>query len=204
MHIPDGVLPGGVLIVSGALAAGAVAVGLKKTDTESIPRVGVLSAVFFVASLMRVPLPTSSVHLLLPGLMGLLLGWRVFPALAVALLLQAVQFGHGGILSLGANVLVMGVPGVVCYYAFGGGGSGGRRFARGFAAGAVGIVLSCVMYGLVLLTAGKEFAGVTATVVVAHVPVMVIEGFVTGWALAFISEVHPELLTGGQMRGARR
>jgi cobalt/nickel transport system permease protein len=54
-----------------------------------------------VSSLVSVPVGPGSVHLLLNGLMGLLLGWAAVPAILVALILQAVFFGFGGILVLG-------------------------------------------------------------------------------------------------------
>jgi cobalt/nickel transport system permease protein len=78
------------------LVAAGTAIGLKKIDYDHLGRVGILSATFFVASLVHVPIWPSSVHLILNGVVGLLLGWAAFPAILVALLLQAVffQFGH--------------------------------------------------------------------------------------------------------------
>lgn len=46
---------------------------------ESIPKVGVLSSAFFVATLIHVPVGPSSIHLVLNGLMGVMLGWAAFP-----------------------------------------------------------------------------------------------------------------------------
>ncbi|MFQ6098553.1 MAG: cobalt transporter CbiM [Armatimonadota bacterium] len=197
MHIPDGVLTGPVLGTTGALAAAGVGVGLYRMRYEEIPRVGVLSSVFFVASLIRVPIGPSSAHLLLIGMMGYILGWAVFPAMAVALLLQAIQFGFGGFVSLGANLLNMATPGVACYYLF-------ARFTRpntapatvfrlGFAAGVTGIVLACIMCGTTLFASGKEFVAAIIALSIGHIPVMVIEGFVTGFILAFLQKVRPEM-----------
>ena len=72
-----------------------------------------LSAVFFVASLVHIPIGPTSVHPLLNGLMGIVLGWAAVPAILVALLLQAVFFGFGGITVLGVNVVNMAVPALV-------------------------------------------------------------------------------------------
>lgn len=201
MHIAEGVLTGPawpVAVATSALAAGAVAVGLRKMDLQRIPRVGLLSAAFFIASLIYVPLGPSSVHLLLSGLCGLLLGWTAFPALAAALLLQAVLFGFGGYSSLGANVLAMGLPAVVCYHLFAGGlrpdARPERVFALAFVAGAAAVALACAVTAAILWTAGREFIGLIVALAAGHVPVMVIDGFVTAFAVTMLHKVEPTLL----------
>ena len=118
MHISEGVLSAPVLVGCGALAAAGVGIGLAKMREEDVVKTAVLSSALFVATLIRVPLGPSAMHLILNGLAGLILGWQVFPAFAVALLLQATLFGFGGISTLGVNVLILGVPGIVCYYLF--------------------------------------------------------------------------------------
>ena len=103
MHISEGVLSGPVLLSGAALAAAGTAVGLRKLDYDRIAQAGVLSAAFFVASLIHVPIGPSSVHLLLNGIVGLLLGWGAFPAILVALVLQALFFQFA---QLGPSLLV--------------------------------------------------------------------------------------------------
>ena len=103
MHISEGVLSGPVLITSAGLAAAGTAIGLKKLDYEKVAKIGMLSAAFFVASLIHVPIGPSNAHLILNGLVGLLLGWPAFPAILVALALQGAFFQYGGITTLGIN-----------------------------------------------------------------------------------------------------
>jgi len=197
MHIAEGILSAPALVTGAALAAGGVALGLRKTDDERIPRVAVLASAFFVASLIHVNIGPGSVHLVLNGLMGVILGWASFPAILVALILQAVLFGYGGLTSLGANTVVMALPGVACYYLFRGvirNGRGAGVFAAGFAAGAMAIVLGGLLFATALVASGKEFLGIVQAVLVAHVPVMVIEGFVTGSVAVFLRRVRPEML----------
>ena len=198
MHIADGILPGPVIAATSALAVGGVGLGLSRLDYEQIPRVGMLSAAFFVVSLIHVKLGPASAHLLLTGLIGCLLGWKAMPALFCALLLQAALFAHGGVICLGANVLVMGLPAVACYYLIGRGiratATVRRVFVLAFVAGAVGVCLSCAMMGAVLCAAGREFMVPVIAIFVAHVPLMVIEGFITAAALVFLRRVRPELL----------
>ncbi|MBT8490440.1 MAG: energy-coupling factor ABC transporter permease, partial [Deltaproteobacteria bacterium] len=85
MHISEGVLNMPVLVTGFACAAAGVAIGVKKMDADNIPKIAVLSAAFFVASLIHVPMGFVSVHLVLNGLVGILLGWTAFPAIMVAL-----------------------------------------------------------------------------------------------------------------------
>ena len=113
MHIVDGALSNPVVIGGAVAAAGGVAMGLRSLDLDRIPTAGVLAASFFVASLIHVPIGPSSVHLILNGLAGLLLGWAAFPALFVGLLLQAVFFGFGGLTVLGINALNIAFPAVL-------------------------------------------------------------------------------------------
>ncbi|MBC7240809.1 MAG: energy-coupling factor ABC transporter permease, partial [Chloroflexi bacterium] len=95
MHISEGVLSGPVLLGGALLTAGGTYVGLSKLKDKDIPKVGILSSAFFVASLIHVPLGPTSVHLILNGLNGLFLGWAVFPSILVALFLQGILFQFG-------------------------------------------------------------------------------------------------------------
>ncbi len=74
MHISEGVLTPGILMGGALLAAAGVAAGLKKTDRKDIPFMGILTAAFFVASLVHIPIGPFSAHLVLNGLLGLILG----------------------------------------------------------------------------------------------------------------------------------
>ena len=110
MHISEGVLNAPVLISCGAAAIAGTAIGLKKIDMDRIMHVSLLTATFFIASLIHVPLGPGSIHLVLNGLLGVILGWASFPAIVTALLLQAVFFQYGGLTSLGANTIIMAGP----------------------------------------------------------------------------------------------
>lgn len=197
MHITEGVLSQPVLGVGAAVAVAGVAVGLRKLDPERIPQVAVLSAAFFVASLIPIPAGVTSVHLVLNGLLGVVLGWAALPAVLVGLLLQAVIFGHGAVTALGVNTVIMGAPAIVCYALFHRAcrrlGNAGA-YAAGFAAGALGVALGCVLLATALLTTGREFRRVVELTLLAHIPVMVIEGLVVAHVVAFLRKVRPEML----------
>jgi cobalt/nickel transport system permease protein len=198
MHISEGVLSPTVLIGGAALAAAGVAVGLKKLEQKEIPTMGILSAAFFVASLIHVPAGPVSVHLILNGLVGLILGWKAFPTILVGLTLQALLFQFGGITTLGVNTLNMALPAIICYHIFGKGlkSDMGKQtviifaFATGFCA----VLLSGIMVGVSLYLTGEAFLPAAKLIVAAHLPVMFIEGALTTTCILFLKKVRPEIL----------
>lgn len=196
MHISEGVLSGPVLITGAVLAVTGTVIGLKKLNSEQIPKAGVLSAAFFVASLVHVPIGPSSVHLILNGLLGLMLGWVAFPAIMLALVLQAVLFQFGGITTLGVNTLNSALPAVICYFLF-------RHFIlktsataalTSFACGFLAVFLSTLGVACSLVFAEGHFFKIAIMVISAHLPVMVIEGIITAFCIVFIKKVQPEIL----------
>jgi cobalt/nickel transport system permease protein len=196
MHISEGVLSPAVLASGAGLAVVGTAIGLKKLDYEAIPRVAILSAAFFVASLIHVPVGPVGAHLVLNGLMGLLLGWMAFPAILIALFLQALLFQFGGLTVLGVNTVTMAAPAVICFYVF-------RVFLRragpvaaaaAFACGATAILLSGLLVATALLSTGQAFLEVAELVLLAHIPIMIIEGIITLFIFQFLKKVRPEML----------
>ncbi len=198
MHISEGVLSWPILASGAALAAAGTAVGLKKLDYDRIAQAGILSASFFVASLIHVPIGPSSVHLILNGVVGLLLGWGAVPAIVVALFLQAVLFQYGGITTLGVNTVIMAGPAVICYLVFAPMISKKPRitFLATFAVGFFSVLLGGIIVGLALMFTEKNFFEVAALVIAAHIPIMIIEGFVTAFCVSFLKKVQPSLLPG--------
>ena len=201
MHISEGVLSAPVLIAGAVLSAGGVAIGLRKMSYDKIPQVAVLSSAFFVASLIHVPIGPSSVHLVLNGLVGVLLGWMAFPSILVALALQALLFQFGGFTSLGVNTFNMAAPAVIAYYLFNFSIRKANHFISmlaGFGAGMIGVGLGALLVAIALVTTGESFLNVAKILVVAHLPVMVIEGIVTSFCVVFLKKVKPEILEVGK------
>ena len=199
MHISEGVLSAPMLITGAALAAVGVSVGLKKMDYEKIPQVAVLSSAFFVTSLIHVPIGPSSVHLILNGINGLLLGWMCFPSILVALALQAILFQFGGITVLGINTMNMALPGVICYYLFSRLVNREKKLiplTAAFTCGFLAVFLSGILVALSLLVTEQSFMSVAKLIVVAHLPMMIIEGIITLFCVAFLHRVKPEMLGG--------
>ncbi len=198
MHISEGVLSGPVLISSAALAAVGTGIGLKKLDYDHIAKAGMLSAAFFVASLIHVPIGPSNAHLILNGLVGILLGWAAVPAILVALILHGVFFQFGGITTLGINTIIMALPAVSCYLIFGRliHKSGRTAAIAAFSTGLLSVLLSGVIVGLALIFTEENFLEVSGLIIAAHIPVMIIEGIITAACVAFLRKVRPEMLPG--------
>ncbi|MDR2696143.1 MAG: energy-coupling factor ABC transporter permease, partial [Deltaproteobacteria bacterium] len=79
MHISEGVLATPVLAGGAVLAAAGLAVGLKRLRPEQAASSAMVAAIFFLASLVHVPLGPTNAHLTLNGLVGLVLGWGAVP-----------------------------------------------------------------------------------------------------------------------------
>ena len=198
MHIAEGVLSPAVLAGGAVLALAGTALGLRKLEYDRLVAVGILSAAFFVASLIHVPVGLSSAHLVLNGLVGVLLGWTAFPSILVALLLQALLFQFGGITVLGVNVFTMGFAAVISWYVFRAicylcPGMKGVRVAA-FMGGALGVALAAVLTALALAFTDEGFWLAARLLLLAHLPVMLVEGLVTMFTVSFIMRVRPELL----------
>jgi len=120
MHISEGILPMGWAILWFIVAAPFVAMGLYRlkkmssTDLSFKPLVGLMAAVVFIISCMPIPVPTAGTcsHPCGTGLSAILLGPFISVLVAsVALLIQALFLSHGGLSTLGANILSMGIMG---------------------------------------------------------------------------------------------
>jgi cobalt/nickel transport system permease protein len=197
MHIVDGALSVPVLASGAVLTTLGVFIGLKKMDYDHLPLVGVLASVFFIASYIHLPLGFSSVHLIMNGLLGILLGWVAFPALLVALLLQVIFFGFGGLLVLGVNTLNIALPAVIIYYfCYRGIRHQNIKVAAiwGAIGGAGAIAITAIMVAFSLALSGESFVLAAKAVLPAHIPIMILEGSVSYAAVHLIRTVRPEFI----------
>jgi cobalt/nickel transport system permease protein len=110
VHLSDGVLLWPWYYGSIAVALALVFTTSRRLSDDEIPRIGILTAAFFIATYIRVPVGPTSVHLLLNSLVGIILGPRAVVAIAVGLGLQALLLGHGGFTALGINTLIISIP----------------------------------------------------------------------------------------------
>ena len=198
MHIPDGVLSLPVLAGGGIVTALALVKSLPMVSEAALPKVAVVSALFFVASLISVPIGPTSVHLVLSALMGLVLGWAAVPAVFVGLVLQAVFFGFGGLTTLGVTTAIIALPGVFWSMVLRGtiARSEGATRRGLLAATAAGLSIA-TSAGLVIAVLGlsdPHYLASAPFVAATYLPLLVAEGLITGFAVAFLSRVRPETL----------
>lgn len=196
VHISEGVLSPVVLGVGALLSAGGVALGLRHLEHDRLMTVALLGAAFFVGSLVHVPVGPASAHLILNGLLGAILGWAAFPAILVALTLQAVLFQYGGITVLGVNTFTMALPAVLCFYLWRPLllQPGRWRGVGAFCCGALSVAGAGVLTAAALAFSEEGFVRAAQVLLVAHAPVMIVEGLITALVVAFLAKVRPELL----------
>ncbi len=202
MHISDGVLPLSVTVSGYVVSAALVTWSARRTCSEELPKLAVMTAAFFVASLIHIPFGPTSVHLIIPGLTGALLGSSAFLSIGLGLLLQSLLFQFGGLTALGANALMMGLPALACGWFFQKfkGQTQLRQMVIGGLAGALGTILAAIILAVLLVTGGEDFFGVAKIALLAHVPVIIIESVVSAFAIGFLARVKPALLQPSYLR----
>lgn len=197
VHLSDGTVGPAVAAAGFAVAAVLVGFALGGVRDDEIPRVGVLTSAFFVASLVHLPVGVSSAHLLLNGLAGVVLGRRAAVAIAVGLFLQAFLFSHGGLSTLGVNVAVYALPAVAAGLLF----RPARRrkwlpdFWLGLLFGAATAAATVGLNFVVLMFFGREDWATLAWLVLAvNLPVVVVEAVGVGFVTQYLGVVKPEWL----------
>jgi cobalt/nickel transport system permease protein len=122
MHIPDGYLsPSTCAILYGASAPfwyTALQRMKKVLATRMVPLLSVVAALSFVVMMFNLPLPGGTTgHAVGVGIATIILGpWASILAISIALAIQAVFFGDGGITTLGANCFNMAIVGSLVAY----------------------------------------------------------------------------------------
>jgi cobalt/nickel transport system permease protein len=123
MHIPDGYLSPSTCATLYLFAVSGWYAALKRIKkllaTRAIPLISVFAAFSFVVMMFNVPLPGGTTgHALGVGVAVIVLGpWGSMLALSIALAIQALFFGDGGITTLGANCFNMAIVGSFTAYA---------------------------------------------------------------------------------------
>ncbi len=197
MHLSEGLLRPEILIGGAVLSGVCVLYAFKTLKDDEIPKTAVLSALFFLASFVHIPIGPTSVHLVLGGIVGALLGFRAFISIFIALLLQGLLFGFGGLTTLGINLFNLATPTLLAYALFQ--CSTTKRWLKDllwFLVGFVPLSVSAFLLSVTLAFNGDVFMDAAKLALLAHLPLMFIEGFMTLFALRFIEKVAPALLEG--------
>lgn len=198
MHIVDGTVAPALVYGSLVAGAGLTLFGLRRVDSECMPRVAMLTAAFFAASSIHIPIGVASLHLMLAALCGIVLGLQALPAIAVGLFMQAVLLGHGSLSTLGANLLVQGAAALLAAALF---SLRTRLKPRwtvplAFLAGFLGTACALGLWLASVLTGPEGMPESALIVGLAHLPLLLVEGALTASAVSFLLKVRPGLLAG--------
>jgi len=207
MHIPDGFLSMGVLIVCWVLSIIGIGIALARTrkslGERQVPIMGVLAAFIFAAQMLNFTIAGgTSGHFLGAALAAILLGpWAAMLTMTTVVALQALLFQDGGLLALGGNILNMAVIGPIVAYGFYRGvrtllgNRKGSTLVAGFIAAWVSIVVAAVACAMELGFSGTSPIGIALPAMAGiHALIGIGEGLITLGALALVTATRPDLV----------
>ncbi|WP_413737298.1 cobalt transporter CbiM [Sodalis sp. RH21] len=221
MHIPDGYLSPSTCAVAFLIAAPFWWLAQKRVQralhTRLVPLLAVVSAFSFVIMMFNLPLPGGTTgHAVGMGVAAIVLGpWAAILAISVALFIQAVFFGDGGITAIGANCLNMAIVGPMVAYglyrliAAGSELTSKRRIVAASIAGYCAINISALLAAAEFGIQPLLFTDAAGTPLYAPYPLSVAvpamllghltfaglaEAVVTGGIVAYLQKANPELL----------
>ncbi|KKM13094.1 hypothetical protein SY88_00630 [Clostridiales bacterium PH28_bin88] len=212
MHIAEGLLPAQWAVAYYGAAGIIVAKGMRQYRARSREYgsfrqlTGLLTAAVFIISLLPIPVPIAgtSSH---PGgtpLAAILMGPFIATMMSVvALFLQALLLAHGGLTTLGANALAMGIGGMVGFAVFRTGKRVGLHLP--VAAGFAGLAGDLSIYAatsaqLALALNGiesfdKAFSAIYLAYLPTQLPLAVMEGAFTALVIRYLMIRRPDILT---------
>jgi cobalt/nickel transport system permease protein len=212
MHIPDGFINAGTSAGAALMAAGGVAVAVKKTsqyvDDRQVPLAGLTAAFVFAVQMLNFPVAAgTSGHLLGGALAAILVGpWAGAMCVTVVLIVQAF-FADGGITALGLNVLDMGFVTALGGYAI---FAGLRKvlprkrssivLSSGIAAGA-SVVMSAAAFFIQFTIGGNvdlSPGSVLMAMLGVHALIGIGEGLITAATVGLVLGVRPDLVYGAR------
>lgn len=195
MHISDGILTLEVTAVATAVSSIFLIYSFKNIKSENIAMASAMSALFFIASFIHIPFGVTQIHLMLVGFIGIFLGSVAIFSISLALILQALLLGYGGVSSLGANILVMALSSYFVYLFF------KIPFiklinekVRFFLVGFLGVLFASILLFMLLIFSKDEYITVAYSILAVNIPTMIIEAIVTLFLLIYIKKTMPNLL----------
>ena len=220
MHIPDGYLSPLVSLGTGVATIPAWAIATERVkrvlDNRSVPLLAVFAALSFTIMMFNVPVPGgTTAHGVGGALIAIVLGpWAAVIAVSVALVIQALFFGDGGVLAIFVNCLNMAV--ILPFVGYGtyrllAGRSPVLSVRRAWAAaigGYVGLTVAAAAVGVELgvqpvlftehghaLYSPYTLGQAVPAMVLAHVfGASIVEALISGLGVAYFQRRHPEYL----------
>ncbi|MFN8198686.1 MAG: energy-coupling factor ABC transporter permease [Nakamurella multipartita] len=213
MHIPDGFINAPASIVGGVLAAGLIAVSIKKAgdalDDRQLPLAGLVAAFIFALQMLNFPVAGgTSGHLLGGCLAAVLVGpWVGSLAMSVVFIVQALVFADGGLTALGLNIILMGYT--TCFVGYGifrllrlvlPRSKTGVTLAAGGASWCGVVAASIVFVGYYAIggTGGASVGTVAVAMIGVHMLIGIGEAVITGLTVGAVMATRPDLVYGAR------
>ena len=224
MHIPDGFIPLGQCAIYWVIAIIALIFafrwGRKNLSEKNIPLFAVLAAGIFAIMSMNIPVPFgSSGHMVGAAMVAIIFmsPWAAVIVIALVLMIQGLFFGDGGITTMGANIINMGIcGGFVGYYSWralykpkmgsdgvlkGSGILGKRKWWAIGIASWVAIFLAAVLAALEMALAGTFPLGLGLLYMGGfHAMIGIFEAIITVIVVASLEKVRPDLLAWNNLK----
>lgn len=204
LHIPDGFLHNVVSAVCWLIAAVVIAIAVRRSqakfDERLVPLAGIMAAFIFAAQMINFPVAGgTSGHMVGAALAFIVLGpWLGMLVMAAVIILQALLFQDGGLVVMGANLIVMGiVPGFIGYQVYQFAVNGTQKVKLGTAAVAAwaSIMAAALVTALLLAFSGTISATIAIPAMLGiHALIGIGEALITTAVLTFIMNSRPALL----------
>lgn len=219
MHIPDGYLSPqtyipllGAFVTTASLAVKKVK---KDMETQTIPFLGMASAFTFLIMMFNIPIPGGTTgHAVGSAIIALLFGpWAALLSVSVALIIQALVFGDGGITAIGANCFNMAfVMPFVAYYTFRWIAKRNEKryvfaaFLAGYVSLNIAAIVTAIQFGIqpIIATGSDGNPLYSPYPLKVALPAMalehlllfgLVEGFVTSLVFKYFWKNHPEIVS---------
>ena len=182
VHISDHILAWELWLSAWGITVVILAYTLKKMKIDDVPKLSVITAAVFIASLIKLPAGPTSVHLILNGFAGVTLGILAYPCIFIAIVMQYFLFSHGGVSTIGINTVNMGVPALISFLLFRTGMKLNIEIKRkkviiGAIAVGIAVALVILLSKVELLISGKEYTDVTQFFIITHILMILIVSY---------------------------
>jgi cobalt/nickel transport system permease protein len=206
MHIPDGFLDAKTFLALDVASVGFVAAAAARVrrvlSERAVPLMAVLAAFVFAAQMLNFPVAGgTSGHFGGGALVAILLGpWAGVLVLTLVLVIQALAFGDGGILALGANAFNMAVVAPFVGYGlyrsvrFAIRSEAGRTVGAFVGAWAAVVTAASACAAELAISGTAPFGIVFPAMVGVHTLIGLGEGLITAVALGAVRAARPDLL----------
>ncbi|MBN1114461.1 MAG: energy-coupling factor ABC transporter permease [Oligoflexia bacterium] len=199
MHIPDGFLS---IPVSAGTIGLSTAYGVychtkikDRIQEKNIPLIACSTAFIFAAQMLNFPvLGGTSGHFMGATFAVLMFGPHIaFFIMTMVLLMQALIFGDGGLLAIGANVLNMAIAGTLVAHLL---ISSGKKVFKSeniqiFSAAFFSIIVASLLCSMEVSASGTiGFAQMAPVMVGVHALIGIGEGLITATAIAFLKKAN--------------